>query len=100
MIFGGAGAVMLAGTSDSFNNVNICNTNIVGITPSYNWNIANNLSILNGSILNAGNYTYLIGGNITNNGTINSGASTFILNGNNAQNIYSQSAFHNLTIIK
>jgi len=100
VIFGGTGAITLAGTPISFNNVNIDNTNATGITPSSNWNITNHLSVLSSSIFNAGNYNYLIGGNITNNGTINSGNSNFILNGTNTQNIYSPSAFHNLTINK
>ena len=97
--FGGTGAMTLSGSNlDSFHNVTFSNTNVAGISPSFDWNISNACKINSGSILNAGNHSFLVGGNITNNGTINSGTSTFTLNGIAAQDIYSLSPFNNLTI--
>lgn len=98
VIFGGSGAMTLAGTPTSFHNVTISNTNGAGITPSSDWNITNDFIVNSGSKLNAGNYTYLVGGNIANNGTISSGTSTFTLNGTVAQDIFTVSPFNNLTI--
>ncbi|MBC7937618.1 MAG: hypothetical protein H7Y86_19895 [Rhizobacter sp.] len=98
--FDGAGEITLAGTPSTFQNILISNSNVAGITPSSAWNITNNLSINSGSILNAGNYIHFVGGNIVNNGIINSSSSTFTLNGGGAQDIYSLSAFNNLTINK
>ncbi|WP_426330167.1 fibronectin type III domain-containing protein [Pedobacter sp. R-06] len=100
VIFGGTGALTLAGTPGSIRHVVISNTNAVGITPSSTWNITNNLTVNAGSILNAGAYTHTIGGNLSSSGTINSGTSTFTLNGTGAQNIYVLSAFNNLTVNK
>ena len=98
--FGGAGAITLAGTPTSFNNILISNTNVAGISPSSAWGITNYLTLNSGSILNAGGYTHLVGGNIVNNGIINSGTSTFKLNGSGTQDIYTASAFNNLSINK
>ena len=98
--FGGAGAMTLAGTPTSFQNLVISNTNAAGITPSSGWSITNNFTVNSGSILNAGSYSYLVGGNLSNSGTINSGTSTFTLNGTSTQDIYTGSAFNNLTINK
>ena len=98
--FGGAGAITLAGSPTSFNKILISNTNAAGVTPSSVWSMTNNLTVNSGSILNALSYTHLVGGNIVNNGTINGGTSTFTLNGTGTQNIYSASAFNNLTINK
>lgn len=98
--FGGAGALTLAGTPVSFRNVNITNTNAAGITPSSDWTLTKDLTVASGSILNAGNHSYLVARNITNSGTINSGTSTFTLNGTGDQDVYTGSAFNNLTINK
>ncbi|MEO6669253.1 MAG: LamG-like jellyroll fold domain-containing protein [Ferruginibacter sp.] len=98
--FAGTGAMTIAGNPVSFNNVNIVNTNIAGITPSSDWNMTGNLTVAAGARLNAGNHTYYAGGDIANRGTINSSTSTFILNGNATQDIYNPSAFNNLTINK
>ncbi|MDB5279610.1 MAG: hypothetical protein JWR61_4565 [Ferruginibacter sp.] len=96
--FAGSGALTLAGTPVSFKNVNINNTNALGITPSSDWLVTNELRVVSGSVLNAGNHSYTVGGNILNNGTINSSTSAFTMNGTAAQDIYSGSAFNNLTI--
>jgi hypothetical protein len=98
--FGGAGAITLAGTPVSFNNVNINNTNAAGVTPSSAWTIAKDLRIVSGSLFNAGTYTHTVGGNILNSGTLNPGTSTFVLNGSGVQDVSSTSAFNNLTINK
>ncbi|RQO66030.1 hypothetical protein DBR43_27705 [Pedobacter sp. KBW06] len=98
VVFGGAGAVTMAGTPGSMKDVLISNTNAAGISPSSNWTLTNNLSIGTGAILNAGTRTYLIAGNIINNGTINAGTSIFSLNGSAVQDIYSPSAFYKLTL--
>ena len=98
--FGGAGALGLAGTPSPFQNVVVANTNAAGITPSSDWTIANNLTVSSGAILNAGNRPFVVGGNILNSGTINAGTSTFILNGSGTQEVYTGSAFNNLTINK
>ncbi|MEP7110152.1 MAG: SprB repeat-containing protein, partial [Ferruginibacter sp.] len=98
VFFGGAGALTLAGTPISFNKVTISNTNSAGITPSSDWNITNNFTVNSGSIMNAGNHSYLVGGNISNSGIINGGTSTFTLNGSATQDVYSLSPFNNLTI--
>jgi hypothetical protein len=99
VVFGGAGAMTVLGTP-TFNNVVIANTNLAGITPPSGWNFANNLTVNNGSLLKAGSYSYLVGGNILNLGSINSGTSSFTLNGASIQDIYSASAFNNLAINK
>lgn len=98
--FGGAGALTLAGTPVAFRNLTISNTNGAGITPSSDWNITNNFTINSGSILNAGSYSYSVGGNLSNNGTIDSGTSTFVLNGTGTQEVHAGSALNNLTINK
>jgi hypothetical protein len=98
--FGGGGEVTLAGTPSSFNDVVIANTNAAGITPSSDWTLTNNLTVNSGAILNAGSRTFTVGGNISNSGTINSSTATFILNGAAAQDLYSASAFKNLTVNK
>lgn len=98
--FGGAGAMTLSGTPGSFHDVMISNTNAAGITPPSDWTITNNFTVNIGSILNAGNHSWLVGGNISNNGTINSGTSTFTLNGSGTQNISTTSAFNNFTVNK
>ncbi|RWW91745.1 beta strand repeat-containing protein, partial [Flavobacterium cerinum] len=98
VVFGGAGAMTLAGSPTSFRNVVITNTNAAGITPSSVWTITNNFSINSGAILNAGSYSHLVAGNISNNGTLNGNTSTFTLNGAAVQNIYSLSPFNNLTV--
>jgi hypothetical protein len=100
VVFGGAGAMTLAGTPSSFRNVVVSNTNVAGITPSADWNITNNFTVNSGSILHAGSRTYSVGGNILAPGTINSGTSTFILNGTNEQDINIVSAFKHLTVNK
>ncbi len=100
VVFGGAGALTLAGSPTSFKNVIISNSNGAGITTSSAWSITNNLTVNSSSIFNAGNYTHSIGGNFLNNGTISSGTSTFVLNGINRQDIYNPSAFNNLTVNK
>jgi hypothetical protein len=98
--FGGAGAMTLAGTPASLHDVLISNTNGSGITPSSDWNITNNLTVNSSSIFNAGNRSYLVGGNISNRGTVNSGTSIFTLDGASTQNISTASPFNNLTINK
>ncbi|MDV6166925.1 LamG domain-containing protein [Flavobacterium sp. DG1-102-2] len=98
VVFGGAGAITLAGNPGSLRNVFISNTNVAGVSSVSNLTLTNNLTILNGSIFNAGSYTYVIGGNLANNGTINSGTSTFNLNGATVQNINSVSPLYNLVI--
>jgi hypothetical protein len=100
VVFGGAGAMTLAGTPVSFQNVVISNTNAAGITPASGWTSTNNFTVNSGSILNAGTYSYFVGGNLSNSGTINSGTSTFTLNGSGTQDISSASAFNNLTLNK
>ncbi|MEJ7627140.1 MAG: DUF2341 domain-containing protein [Ferruginibacter sp.] len=95
VVFGGTGAITLAGSSVSFNNVVISNTNATGITPVSGWDMANNFTINNGSVFNAGNRNYLIGGSIINNGTVNSGASTFTFDGTTDQTVTSMT-FYNL----
>ena len=98
--FGGAGAITLSGNPLSFSNVNINNTNIAGVTPASNWMLTKNLTVVPGSIFNAGSYTYTVGGAILNTGIINSGTSTFILNGTASQEIKTVSAFNNLRLDK
>lgn len=98
--FGGAGAITLSGTPVSFANVNITNTNLAGISPSSNWMLTQDLTVVTGSVLQAGNNTYTIGGNIIDNGTINGGTSTFMLNGIADQEINSASSFYNFNLNK
>jgi len=58
------------------------------------------LTVASGSILNGGNHSFSVGGNLSNSGTINSGTSIFTLNGSGTQDIYTGSAFNDLTINK
>lgn len=98
VVFGGAGAVTMAGTPGTMHDVLISNTNAAGISPSSNWTLSNKLTITSGATLNAGTRTYAIAGNILNNGIVNAGSSTFTLNGDSLQNIYSLSPFYKLTL--
>lgn len=98
VVFGGAGAITLAGTPGSFRNLVVTNTNAAGVTPSSAWNITNNLTVSTGAILNAGSFSHVVGGNISDSGTINAGTSTFTMNGSGGQDIYAVSPFNNLTV--
>ena len=98
--FGGAGAMTISGNPLSFSNVNVNNTNVAGVTPASNWMLTKNLTVVPGSVFNAGSYTYTVGGAILNTGIINSGTSTFILNGTASQEIKTVSAFNNLRLNK
>lgn len=98
VVLGGTGAITLAGNPSSLRNVTISNTNVAGITSVSNLTITNNFTIGNGSIFNAGNYSYSLGGNLSNNGTLNSGTSTFTLNGTSIQDVYSASPLYKLTL--
>lgn len=100
VVLGGSGALTTSGTTVSFHDVIVSNTNAAGITPSTNLLVTNNLTVNNGSILNAGNHIYALGGNMTNNGTVNYGTSNLYLNGTGQQNIVGLSALYNLTINK
>lgn len=98
VVFGGTGAITLSGSPTLFRDVLLSNTNALGLAASSNWNITSNFTIGFGSLFNAGNYSHSVLGNILNNGTMNSGTSTINLNGTTVQNIYSPSAFNNLTL--
>lgn len=98
VVFGGTGAITLAGNPVSLQNVLISNTNPAGITSVSNLTIKNNFTINNGSVFNAGIYNYLLGGNLLNNGTLNSGTSIFTLNGSAAQDLYCISPLYGLII--
>ncbi|UZJ63897.1 hypothetical protein OKW96_15985 [Sphingobacterium sp. KU25419] len=98
VVFGGAGAITLAGSPTSFRNIVISNTNPTGLSPSSALTITNNFSINGGAILNASSYTHSVAGNISNNGTLNGNTSTFTLNGTSAQVVNSASPFNNLTV--
>lgn len=98
VVFGGAGAMTLAGTPGSFHNLVVANLNATGVTPSSAWNITNNLTVNAGATLNAGSFNHTVGGNLSDSGTINGNTSTFTMNGTAVQNIYSISPFNNLTI--
>jgi hypothetical protein len=98
VVFGGTGAITLAGSPSSFRNVAISNANAAGVSASSAWTVTNNLTINSGATLNAGNYSHSIAGNMTNNGTLNGNSSTFILNGTAEQSIFSISPFNNLTV--
>jgi hypothetical protein len=98
VVFGGTGAVTLAGSPGSLYNVLISNTNAAGIASVASLTMTNNFSINNGSVFNAGSYNYLLGGNLLNNGTLNSGTSAFTLNGTAIQDIYCPSPLYKLTL--
>lgn len=100
VVLGGTGALTSSGTTVSFYDVIISNTNAAGITPSTSLLMTNNLTVNSGSILNAGSNTYVVGGNMTNNGTVNYGTSNLYLNGTGQQDIVGLSALYNLTINK
>ncbi|WP_162915353.1 LamG-like jellyroll fold domain-containing protein [Paraflavitalea soli] len=100
VVFGGTGAMTLAGAPASFRHVIIANTNAAGVTPSSNWSLAGDLIINSGALLNAGSFTHTVSGHITDNGVLNSGSSTFILNGTVNQQLYGLPAFNNLTLNK
>lgn len=100
VLFGGTGAITLAGEPDSLTDVTISNTNVAGITPVTGWNMARNLTIDAGAIFHAGNYTYRIGGNLANNGTLDYGTSTFVFNGDGQQDINTPVNFHHAKVDK
>ena len=79
IIFGGTAAITVTGVPNTLTNITIANT--TGVTPSANWTMGGNFSINNGSIFNAGSYSYSVAGNIVSNGTLNGGTSTFTMSG-------------------
>ncbi|MES2649018.1 MAG: BNR-repeat neuraminidase N-terminal domain-containing protein [Bacteroidota bacterium] len=70
VVFGGAGAITMAGGAANFYDVIVSNTNTAGLTPSADWNISRNLVINNGSTLHANTFNFTVGGNMTNNGRL------------------------------
>ena len=100
VVFGGSGAMTLAGAPTSFYDVTVSNSNVSGVTPSSNWLVSNDFTIQSGSAFHAGNYSHSVAGNISNNGTLYADGSTFILNGTTQQTVNSSSAFNHLTINK
>ena len=98
--FGGATPITLLGTPVSFFDLNINNTNSIGITPSSDWTVTNNLRVTTNAVLHASNYRYFVGGNIVVSGLIDSQGSTFILNGTGTQDVNAAAAFKNFTIDK
>lgn len=98
VVFTGVGAITLAGTPGSMRDVFVANTNVAGVTSVSNLTMTRNFTINSGSIFNAGNYSYSLGGNLINNGTLNSGTSTFTFNGSSIQNILSVSPVYNLIV--
>ena len=80
VIFGGSGAITMAGTPGSLNDVMIANTNVTGITPSSGWNMTGKFSINSDAIFNASSYSYTVGTDIESDGTLNGGTSTFTMN--------------------
>jgi hypothetical protein len=81
--FGGTGALNVTGIPTSLNNLIIANS--VGVSPSTNWTIGQNLIIMIGSTFNAGSNSYTVGGDFTSNGILNGGTSTFTLTSSTAQ---------------
>jgi hypothetical protein len=79
IIFGGAGALTLAGTPGSLKNVVIANTNASGVTPSSGWNMTGKFSINSNAIFNATSYSYAVGTDIESDGALNGGSSTFTM---------------------
>ncbi|MEP7237090.1 MAG: T9SS type A sorting domain-containing protein, partial [Ferruginibacter sp.] len=103
VVLGGSGALTTSGTTVSFHDITVSNTNPAGITPSTSLLITNNLTVNSGSVLNGaigGNHIYVVGGNMVNNGTVNPGTSTLYLNGTGHQDIVGLPAAYNLTINK
>lgn len=98
VVFGGAGAITLAGSPGSMRDVFISNTNAAGVASVSNLTLTRNFTINSTSTFNAGNFTYLIGGNLANNGTLNSETSSITLNGTATQNILSVSPLYNLIV--
>jgi len=104
--FASTGNVNFAGTAPltvllnnpSLYNVNITNTNGVGVTlPTCT--IDQDLYVAVGSTLNGGANTISVVGNLTNNGAINGGTSTFNFSGNPvSHNGAGISDFHHLTV--
>ncbi|HMK04643.1 MAG TPA: hypothetical protein VK489_10645, partial [Ferruginibacter sp.] len=101
VILGGTGAISLSGsTALSLNNVIISNKNAAGISPSCNWSIANDFSIGDSAIFNAGSNTFIIAGDMDCAGTLNEGTSTFNLTGaaNDLTASYQNTTFYDLVI--
>lgn len=98
VIFGGTGAMTMAGSSTSLNDVVISNSNATGIAPSSDWIITDDLSVSSNAIFNAGSHLYTVSGDISNLGILNRGGSSFILNGAGIQTISSPSPFNNVTV--
>ncbi len=102
VILSGSGTKTLSGTAMIITG----NFNITGTTTTVSVgaqvDVAGNMFIDVGDTINAGTYTYNIGGNITNNGTFNASAgNTIVLNGASLQAIDGSSTpanFYNLTI--
>ncbi len=81
--FGGAVPLTIVGTNLQLFNVDITNTNTIGITPPSNWVIQNDLFVASSATLNLGTaLSHTIGGVLTNNGTINGNTSTTTFTGN------------------
>ncbi|MFM2082156.1 MAG: hypothetical protein RL380_847, partial [Verrucomicrobiota bacterium] len=78
--FGGSGQISIFGSAPVLDYIVIANTHAAGITPSANWNLADDLMINSGSIFNGGTFTHTISGDWINNGTFSGGTSTIKFN--------------------
>ena len=98
--FGGVVPLTIVGTNLELFNVDITNTNTVGITPPSNWVVQNDLLVISGATLNLGTaLSHTIGGDLTNNGTINGNTSTTTFTGNPVTiNGIGSTNFNNITI--
>lgn len=98
VVFGGSGAMTLAGPAITFRNVTVSNTHVSGVSPVANWNIENNFTLTSGSVFHAGSHTYTVGGNFLSSGSLNRGTSVFTFNGAGTQNISAASPFNTVNI--
>ncbi|MBI5022326.1 MAG: hypothetical protein HZB59_12900, partial [Ignavibacteriales bacterium] len=78
--FGGTGSTTIVGTAPIFQNVNILNTNAVGITLPSGWTIVGDLSIGSGATFHAGTGIIdSIAGSLTCDGIFDGGTSTIVM---------------------
>lgn len=99
VIFGGSANTTITGTPNQLNDVIIANTNSAGITPPSGWNLDGDFIIKNGSVFNAGAYSYVVAGDIESDGTLNGNTSTFTMTSPDGQLTGSpETLFNNFTI--
>jgi hypothetical protein len=99
LIFGGSGAMTITGTPSTLTDVIIANSNSAGVSPPSGWTIDGDLNVSDGAKLNAGSYSYTVGGDIILDGILVGGTSSFSMtSATGAVTSNSSATFNNFTV--